>query len=407
MIRPMDPERDIDAVLRIYREVGWVPEKAHESAARELMACGRGWVEAAAGSPECFVATCPGTVRYADRDLPLCAVTSVITSRIARKQGLAGRLTAHALADAAQRGEAVAMLGMFEQGFYDQLGFGTGVYEHTCTFDPATLRVPARAAIPVRLEAGDWQAMHAGRLRRVQGHGACSLTPAGMTHCEVLWSENGFGLGYMNADGEVSHHMWCSAKGEHGPYRVEWMAYETRAQFLELLALVRSLGEQVHSIRMHEPAGIQLQDFLKTPFRWRRLTDRSPHEHRMTASAYWQLRILDLTTCVAAMQLACDPIRFNLVLSDPVSDYLSNDSDWRGIAGEYTVVLGPESSVTSGKTADLPTLQTTVNAFSRLWFGVRSATSLSWSDELRAPDALLRALDNAVCLPAPVQEWDF
>ena len=30
---------------------------------------------------------------------------------------------------------------MFEQGFYDQVGFGTGAYEHTIRFDPATLLV--------------------------------------------------------------------------------------------------------------------------------------------------------------------------------------------------------------------------------------------------------------------------
>ncbi len=407
MIRTLDPQRDLDAILRIYREVGWVSETAHESAARELVACTRGWVEEVAGSAECYVSACPGTLRYLDAELPMCAVTSVTTSRILRKQGLAGRLTAHVLADAATRGEAVAMLGMFEQGFYNQLGFGTGVYEHGCSFDPATLQVPGRPRIPVRLEPGDWQAMHEGRLSRAKGHGTCSLTPAGITHADVLWSENGFGLGYLGPGGEVSHCVWCSAKGEHGPYRVDWMAYRTREQFLELLALIRNLGEQVHSIRMHEPPGIQLQDFIRQPFKHRRLTERSPLEHRMTASAYWQLRILDLAPCVSAVRLACEPVTFNLELSDPISDYLPEDATWRGVGGRYTIVLGPESSATEGISSGAPTMVTSVNAFSRLWLGVRPATSLSWSDDLDAPEDLLRTLDESIRLPAPYPDWDF
>ena len=407
MIRPIDRQRDSDAVLRIYREVGWVSETAHEGAARELLACSRGWVEDIAGSAECFVAACPGTIRYLDGTLPMCAVTSVTTSRIARKQGLAGRLTAHLLADAVERGETVAMLGMFEQGFYNQLGFGTGVYEHWCTFDPAALQLAARARTPVRLTSEDWQAMHSSRLRRFQTHGTCSLTPAGLTRAETLWTENGFGLGYLDLAGEVSHHIWCSAKGEHGPYRVEWMAYQTRDQFLELLALIHSLGEQVHSVRLHEPAGVQIQDFIRQPFKWRRLTERSSHEHRMSAAAYWQIRILHLEACVSAVRLSCEPITFNLVLSDPVADYVKDATAWGGVAGEYTVTLGPDSSVTDGTTSGLPTLRASVNAFSRLWLGVRPATSLAWSDDVQAPEDLLQALDRVLRLPIPYPDWDF
>jgi hypothetical protein len=48
-----------------------------------------------------------------------------------------------------------------------------------------------------------------------------------------------------------------------------------------------------------------------------------------------------------------------------------------------------------------------VNAFTRLWLGVRSATSLSWTDHLQAPESLLNQLDNALRLPTPMPDWDF
>ena len=66
-------------------------------------------------------------------------VTAVTTSRIARKQGFARVMTARQLAEAAENGAEVAALGMFDQGFYDQVGFGTGGYEHSIRFDPARI----------------------------------------------------------------------------------------------------------------------------------------------------------------------------------------------------------------------------------------------------------------------------
>jgi len=211
----------------------------------------------------------------------------------------------------------------------------------------------------------------------------------------------------MDEHGKVSHHMWCSAKGEYGPYRVNWMAYRTKDQFLELMALLHSLGEQVRSIRLQEPPSVQLQDFIRQPFRMRQITERSSHENRMTAGAYWQVRILDLNRSMSATKLDCQPIRFNLTLTDPVAALIPDDSPWKGIAGEYIVTLGPESSTEPGVNAELPTMRASVNAFSRLWLGVRSATSLSWSDDLEAPEALLQALDRDLRLPVPLPDWEF
>jgi len=405
--RPYQEARDLEAALRIYREVGWVSEKTHEQAVQQLLDSGRGLVADLAGSAECLVVGDTGSLRYLEIDLPLCAVAGVTTSRIARKQGLAGRLTAQLLAEEASSGHAVAMLGIFEQGYYNQLGFGNGCYEYWCTLDPSMLRIPVKARTPVRLGIDDWQMMHDSRLTRLRMHGSCSINARALTRADILWTEHGFGMGYLDEHGELSHHMWCSAKGEHGPYRVNWMAYRTKDQFLELMALLHSLGEQVHSIRLHEPPGIQLQDFIRQPFRMRQITEHSPYENRMTASAYWQLRILDLNQCLSATKLDCRPIRFNLTLTDPVTPLVPEECSWKGVAGEYTVTLGPESAAEPGLNSELPTMQASVNAFSRLWVGVRSATSLSWSDDLDAPEALLQAMDHALRLPAPLPDWDF
>jgi len=405
--RVYQKDRDLEAALRVYREVGWISEKPHEQAVQELLDSGRGLVAELDGSAECLVVGDTGSIRYLETDLPLCAVTGVTTSRIARKQGLAGRLTAQLLAEEASSGHAVAMLETFEQGYYNQLGFGNGCYEYSCTLDPSMLQIPVKARTPIRLGADDWQLMHEGRLTRLRMHGSCSINSPALTRADILWTEDGFGMGYMDEHGKVSHHMWCSAKGEYGPYRVNWMAYRTKDQFLELMALLHSLGEQVRSIRLQEPPSVQLQDFIRQPFRMRQITERSSHENRMTAGAYWQVRILDLNRSMSATKLDCQPIRFNLTLTDPVAALIPDDSPWKGIAGEYIVTLGPESSTEPGVNAELPTMRASVNAFSRLWLGVRSATSLSWSDDLEAPEALLQALDRDLRLPVPLPDWEF
>ena len=405
--RTYQTDRDLEAVLRIYREVGWISEKTHEGAVQELHESGRGLVAELNGSAECSVVADTGSMRHLETDLPLCAVTGVATSRIARKQGLASRLTAQLLAEEAERGQAVALLGIFEQGYYNQLGFGNGSYEYWCTVDPSMLQIPVKARTPVRLGGDDWQMMHDSRLNRLRLHGSCSVEPPALTRADVLWTEHGFGMGYMDENNELTHHIWCAAKGEHGPYRVNWMAYRTKDQFLELLALLHSLGEQVRSIRLHEPPGIQLQDFIRQPFKMRQITERSPHENRMTAGAYWQARILDLSQCLSATKLDCELIRFNLALTDPITSLIPEECSWKGIAGEFTITLGPESVAEPGTEPKLPTLRASVNAFSRLWLGVRPATSLSWSDDLEAPETLLAALDQALRLPVPLPDWDF
>jgi hypothetical protein len=294
----------------------------------------KAWVADLRDAPEGLVLTTPGTLRYLDEDLSLCAVTGVTTSRIARKQGFAGRLTARAIADDAAEGALVAGLGVFDQGFYNTLGFGNGTYVHWLSFDPASLKVKTQARVPHRLTLDDWEVMHQSRLARMRGHAACNLFPPVVTRSEMRWTEKGFGLGYYDGpNGELSHHLWGNASGENGPYSIWWMAYQTPAQLLELLALLKNLGDQVYLVKMNEPPGIQMQDLLAKPFRHRRISDQSKYANRMSASAYWQLRMCDVAGCLARTHLRSETVRFNLKLSDPIARYLDADAPWRGIAG--------------------------------------------------------------------------
>ena len=71
--REYDPEKDEDAVARIWREVGWIDgDSESDRKAFGLFARGyRGIVADIDGSPECYVATGPGSMRYRDTEVAL------------------------------------------------------------------------------------------------------------------------------------------------------------------------------------------------------------------------------------------------------------------------------------------------------------------------------------------------
>ncbi|MEA3407276.1 MAG: hypothetical protein U9R48_04260, partial [Chloroflexota bacterium] len=369
----------------------------------------RAMVTEVAGSAECLVLSTPGTMRYLDEEVPFVGLTGVTTSRVARKRGLAKRLTALSLALDAADGAAVAGLGMFDQGFYNSLGFGTGSYEHFFTFDPAHLRVEVPQRVPCRLAKEDWADVHAARLGRLRRHGEVNLRPAAATRSEMLWQKKGFGLGYRDGpDGALSHYIWCEDRGgENGPYAVRWFVYQTDEQFRELMGLLKSLGDQVHWIEMAEPPGIQLQDLLDQPFKQQRITRRSAHPLGSRSAAWWQMRICDVPTCLKRTRLSQGSLAFNLSLWDPIEEYLDEATPWKSIGGEYVVSLGSSSQARRGRDATLPTMTATVNAFTRLWLGVRPASSLAVTDDLQAPPGLLGELDRVLCLPQPHMGWDF
>ncbi|MFO8110099.1 MAG: GNAT family N-acetyltransferase [Thermoplasmata archaeon] len=408
ILRTLDPEIDREAVLRIWKEIGWLEKGKDEIFDIMLEAEGSNYVAEIGGEPECNVATCKGTFHYLEKELPFSVVASVLTSPVARRQGLAARLTAKAIAEDAAAGASLSGLGIFDQGFYNQLGYGTGSYENWVFFDPSSLMVDKLENIPKRITKGDWKKVHRSRLNRMKLHGSVDLNHETDTRLEMIWPTHSFGLGYYDDDGEITHHIYFRVESLHdGKYTVQWMTYRNREQFMELMSVLKSLSDQVHMISMREPPGIQFQDLLKRPFRHRRITNRSKFENKMLSHAYWQVRILDLESCINAFNHSDSGVKFNLSLNDPIVDLLERDIPWNGIGGNYTVKLGPEPEIESGKTPGLPTLKASVNAFTRLWIGVRSATSLAMTDDFYGPPALMKKLDKLLRLPRPHPDWDF
>ncbi len=404
-IRALELDRDLPALRRLWREVGWVDDEQSEAQLPYFFGCGDTLVATLNGEVECAVHITPGTMRLQQTDLPLCAVTAVTTSRIARGHAFAQRLTAQQLAKAAGQGAAVSALGMFDQGFYDKLGFATGAYEHSFSMDPGTLVVDHQVPTPKRLGLDDYEAMHAAMCSRQKSHGSIVLDPAMLLRAELGFEENDFGLGY-STDGVLSHFLWLNAKDEHGPYQVRFLCYQNSEQLIVLLGLLKSLADQVYSVEMTEPAELQLQTLLRRPFRIRSVTRSSEFANEQEADAWWQLRILDVPRCVAALSCRRE-IALQLQVSDPLLNQLSPKAAWRGVAGEYQVALGPRSSASLGLNPKLPKLRCSVAALSRLLWGIMPATSIALTEDLQAPMALLRKLDEAIVLPPAVTGWDF
>ncbi len=406
--RGYDAARDLAAVQRIWKECGWAESDEEVAAIEDFFSAGDTIVATIDGEPECCAHSTEGTIKYLDETLKLGAVSAITTSHISRKLGFAKKLTASLLAIQAELGMEVSALGMFDQGFYDKVGFGTGSYENWINFDPATLNVDYPFRPPKRLNLDDYEAIHHAMMSRASSHGNVFLPSSKMFKAELTWTKRPFGLGYHDGPGgTLSHFIWGEMKGEHGPYTITARAYQSRDQLLELLALVKSLGDQVHQIGTLEFGEIQLQDLLRQPMRTKRTTAKGQFEQSIHATAYWQMRMLNIASCLAKTHLNTPPIRFNLELTDPVADILDQGSNWRGLSGDYIIALGSESSATNGKEASLPALRASVNAFSRMWFGVRPASSLAITDKLQADDQLLRSLDESLRLPRPHLGWDF
>ena len=301
-------DNDRDNCLRMLREAGWMEGKDSDGETMDAyLGDSTVMIGEVEGEAEVLAASHAGDIRYGDVSLSLAVITGVLTSRVARKLGLASRLTAEVIA---QSGASVSMLGMFDQGYYDRLGFGSMPYSRFQTIDPAALRVPASRRIPRRLSADDADRVHANRLARHRGHGSCSLHGVGMTRCEMLWDtgDPNFGLGFEDNQNTLTHHVWMQSKGAHGPYTVHWMAWETHDQLMELLGLLKSLSDQVHGIRMADPPGIQLQDLLDRPLATHRMRKGGDFDAGVQSAAWQQLRILDMEACVAAMQLHGPPV---------------------------------------------------------------------------------------------------
>ena len=407
--RPFDHERDMKAVERIWIECGWIDDEADErKACANFFKLGETEVATIDDVAECAVHWTHGTMQYQDETLPLGVVTAVTTSHVSRKLGFAKELTARSLARQADAGMATSALGIFDQGFYNQLGYGNGPYELLAQFDPATLTVDAPFRPPTRLTKDHYKEIHRALCNRKMYHGAATLEPPEIMQVELLMTEKPYGLGYFDGKGgALSHFIWGEMKGEHGPYKISARAYQTNEQLMELLALIKSLGDQISSFSMLEFGEFQLQDMIRQPFRGRQNTAGGKHAQKITAWAQWQMRILDLQACIAKTRLPGPGIRFNLQLTDPVGDLLGGDMPWRGLAGDYVIDLGEESKAKPGSETRLPTLKASVNAFSRMWFGVRPASNIAITDDLHGDANLIAMLDRAIRLPKPHFGWDF
>jgi len=409
-MRPYNHKKDRKAVHRVLKEINWMPsDDPYAEAAQDAFATSaRAFVSDLNGAPECLVTTMPGTVRYQDNDVSLCCVTGVCTSRLARKQGLAASLTAHAVAQCAANGAEMAGLGFFEQGFYDRFGFGTGVYEFNIRFDPADLTIDLRPRVPVRLVKEDWADMHDARLRSMRRHGSATVLPPAFTRLRTSKPRNGFGLGYRDRKGRITHHLWAlKGDGWNPTIDVMWLSYENYDQLLELLALIRAFGDEIRTVSIPQPPHVQLQDLVSHPFRAQNAREESKHRTGTRATAFWQLRINDLAACLAKTHLRSEPLTFNLSLTDPIERFLGRGERWKGTSGDYVVTVGPKSNAKRGTKAGLPTLTATVNAFTRMWLGVQPATTLAVTDRLSGDAKLLAKLDEAFLLPKPHLNWFF
>ncbi|MDA1075950.1 MAG: sterol carrier protein domain-containing protein [Proteobacteria bacterium] len=397
-IRDYVEARDLKALQRVWHEVGWIHDESGAGYMGEMLKAGTTLTGVVGEEAECMVNSMPGLMRHQNRDLRASVVTAVTVNRVGRKSGFALNLTARALAASFAEGACVSTLGMFDQGFYNLLGFGTGSYEHFLTFDPKTLKTTAPYRRPSRLGRDDWKAVHGAMLNRSRAHGGVLMDPELMIKAELGWSENGSGLGYFEGD-KLTHFIWFSAQDvERGPYRIEMQAYRNVADLAELLTLIKSLGDQVYSMTMCEPPEIQLQALLEVPFRNRFRTIGSKHEYAHKALAWWQVRLLDVCKAVKGYH-SFVPVMFNLHLSDPIENYLPQNASWHGVGGDYIVSLDENSSARRGLDANLPHLHADIGAFSRLFFGVVPATSLADTEALQADPALLSQLDVAFGLP--------
>lgn len=401
-------DRDFEALDQIWRDVGWITEDRETEGLKSIIQASDCVVMPIDGRAECAVTAAAGQLRHGSSDLTMAAITGVTTSRVARRMGGAQALTAEMLARQAQAGHSLAVLGMFDQGFYDRVGFGTGAYSSRFSFDPQSLRVPNRHRPPKRLTRDDWRQMHGAMLRRLRGHGGCVLTPPQSFEAEAAWTEDPIGLGYFDApDGGLSHFIWGELADAHGPCEIEYMAYENVPQLFELLALIASLGDQIDQVRIPEPPELQFQDLLVKPLRQRRVSEDSAEPAGQDTVAYWQARMLNVEQCLAQTRLATPDLWFNLRLHDPLAGQVRSIHGWQGVEGNYEVCLGEQSHAQPGQGAALPTLSASVGAFTRLWLGVRPASTLALTDQIEAPAELLSMLDRALHLPTPCLGWDF
>lgn len=393
----------------VWHDCGWSDKVDACELLDTFFDLGPTWVGIRDEAVQSVVHTAAATLRYQQSDIRLQAVTGVTTSLQARRGGVAAKTLAHAMAAGAANGAVVSALGIFDQGFYDRLGYGSLDIMRLIRFDPKDIRVDTTARSPLRFTEKDVDEIHAARSRRWLRHGGVNFDSAKRTLADMQECTNGIGFGYRDhPDGGISHMIWFSRKdAENGPFRVIFTVWETREQLRELMAFLHSLADQVHLVVMEEPPGIALQDFIHRPLRSRAITQKSKYETGITAMTYQQARIVNLQAAIETLSVHGPSIDFNLIIKDPVTRFLPQDAPWSGCGGNYTIHIGETSTLKTGHTDGLETLSADIGAFSRLWLGSSTATALAVTSDFDGPEALLSALDACICLPVPRFDWNF
>lgn len=404
-------DNDFEKVFKIWQEVGWLSDdKRNKKALKHFVKGGKSKVALLNNEVEGYINSTPGLYQYLDKEFNLQAITAVTISRIARRQNIATKATAETIAEAAQKGVHISALSMFEQGFYNKLGYGTGGYENLVSFDPDHLDIKGKAPVPARIDDKDYKMVHQAKLQRKKRHGYCSLLPEELTKGEMLFGDKKpFGLGFKDQNGNITHHLFIHpTQQSHGPYFIRWMVFNTVEQFFDLMNLIKNLGDQIHLVKLWEPAGIQFQNLIKKPYKASKVTEKSEFEVTNKAYALWQARILNLQECINNTSLKSETVKFNLKLKDPIEKYLDNNSSWQGLSGNYTIIFGDSSKLEKGLSSNLPTLKTDINTFTRMWIGAVRPSLLPYTNYFEAPKTLIEKLDNLfITLPKPKVDWNF
>jgi hypothetical protein len=404
-MRPYEHDQDLPGVLALWNELNWLGDCGNRAAGLEaFLRDTHGIVDEVDGRIEGQVAMRDGVVRHEGRTLKFSALCALMVSTVGRLGGFGTRGSAAAVADAAERGIAVAALGFFDQGFYDRIGFGTGDYDHRTTIDPRTLTVPKGHRRPVRLGRDDLARIHACRRKSWRWHGSARFPTPADTEAEMLWYPDCYYLGFEDERGELTHCLCARKKGESGPDEVKWLAWQNREQLFELLGVFKGMADSLYAIRIADPPGVQLQDLVERPFESAEKREGGPFHQPDLAGAWEQWRILQPAPAFAGVR-AAGSLRFAVDLHDPIEQFLPEDRAWRGLSGVWTVELGEPCSMRRGGSA--PKLHATVNAFSRWWLGARPASHLALTDHFDGSAALIEDLDRCWRPPRPRNDWEF
>ncbi len=406
--RRYNPETDSDRLIQIWKDVGWISDDEQHAIVKRYHEDCIAFVGELNGVIGSLSSSSIGSFDFDGVQIPMIAITGVTSGFEFRRQGLAGKVSAKVLSEGFENGAALSILGAFDQGYYEKLGFGNISDDRNVVFDPGRLKVAGKTRSPVRLGEEDWERMHNARISRFTKHGVCNILDAEHTRFEVLYNKNNFGLGF-ETNGELTHYFFGRMKDKesHGPLEINIFVYQNFDQLLELLSLLKGLSDQVRFVEMEEPVGIKIQEFLDKPFRLMEVTEGNEYATRADAMSVFQARIVDLEKAVSLASYRGKPVSFQLILTDPITRFLDPDDSFNGCQGEYVVELGESSKATKGKDSDLPRLSCSINAFTRLWCGVRSANSLKISDGLEASQVLLDDLDRLIRLPVIKVDWHF